>query len=374
MVILHISNDYFNSTVYRNLHHCLLKHKVDSYMFVPRGNNSTNELDDKNVIQCKCFNKSDRFFFFKKQKKIIKELEKEVIGLKPSLLHGHFVFSSGFACMKMKKKYNIPYIVTVRNTDANVFFKRLFHLRKVGLRVILNAERVVFLSPSYMDLVINKYIPSKYKELVRNKSIILANGINEFWFKNLYEQDKILIKDKLNLLTVGAINNNKNQLTVAKATEDLIKKGLDVKYTIIGNIEDEKVYNELQNYKFIKFVGQQPKEKLIEYYRDADVFVMPSIQETFGLVYAEAMSQGLPVIYSKGQGFDGQFVEGQVGYHVECLESEDIADKIICIMEEYNEISKRCLLNLNKFSWDKIAYQYIKLYDESEISKADFYE
>ena len=37
-------------------------------------------------------------------------------------------------------------------------------------------------------------------------------------------------------------------------------------------------------------------------YRENDIYVMPSIIETFGLVYAEAMSQGLPVIYTRGQG------------------------------------------------------------------------
>lgn len=40
---------------------------------------------------------------------------------------------------------------------------------------------------------------------------------------------------------------------------------------------------------------------------------MPSHKETFGLVYAEAMSQGLPIIYTKNQGFDGQFPDGYVG-------------------------------------------------------------
>ena len=46
---------------------------------------------------------------------------------------------------------------------------------------------------------------------------------------------------------------------------------------------------------------------------------MTSLGESFGLTYAEAMSQGVPVIYSKGQGFDGQFKEGVVGYHVDPL-------------------------------------------------------
>ena len=56
---------------------------------------------------------------------------------------------------------------------------------------------------------------------------------------------------------------------------------------------------------------------------------MLSIMETFGLVYAEAMSQGLPIIYTKGQGFDEQFDEGKVGYHADCFNIEEIVKRII---------------------------------------------
>ena len=61
------------------------------------------------------------------------------------------------------------------------------------------------------------------------------------------------------------------------------------------------------------------KEELIKLYRDSHIFTMPSITESFGLVYAEAMTQALPVVYTKGQGFDGQFPDGEVGYSVEAL-------------------------------------------------------
>lgn len=61
---------------------------------------------------------------------------------------------------------------------------------------------------------------------------------------------------------------------------------------------------------------------------------MPSFTESFGLVYAEAMSQGLPVIYSKGQGFDGQFAEGVVGYHVDAHDPEELCENIIKMTAE----------------------------------------
>ncbi len=92
---------------------------------------------------------------------------------------------------------------------------------------------------------------------------------------------------------------------------------------------------------------------------------MPSIHETFGLVYAEAMSQGLPVIYSKSQGFDGQFEDGTVGHVVNSLDHNDIAEKIIKIFYDYETKSKNCIELFHKFDWKTIACEYLSLYENS---------
>jgi len=84
----------------------------------------------------------------------------------------------------------------------------------------------------------------------------------------------------------------------------------------------------------------------------------------FGLVYPEAMTQGLPVIYSKGQGFDKQFVEGTVGYLVNSKNEEEIADRIIDIMGNYETISRNCIQLSDKFDWAKIAGEYERVYQE----------
>ncbi|HGK7332802.1 TPA: glycosyltransferase [Streptococcus suis] len=66
---------------------------------------------------------------------------------------------------------------------------------------------------------------------------------------------------------------------------------------------------------------------------------MPSFHESFGLVYAEAMSQGMPVIYTRGQGFDGQFEEGVVGFSVDCIDEVEISNKIISIVKGFKFLS-----------------------------------
>ena len=91
---------------------------------------------------------------------------------------------------------------------------------------------------------------------------------------------------------------------------------------------------------------------------------MPSFYESFGLVYAEAMSQGLPVIYTKGQGFDKQFSDGVVGYSVNPKNIEDIKEKIADIINNYETISNNCLNYVNKFFWENISSYYKNLFEE----------
>ena len=67
---------------------------------------------------------------------------------------------------------------------------------------------------------------------------------------------------------------------------------------------------------------------------------MPSFTESFGLVYAEAMSQGLPVIYSKGQGFDNQFPEGMVGVHVSAYDAHDVAEGIEKVVNNFYQMTQ----------------------------------
>ncbi|MEG2164630.1 MAG: hypothetical protein RRY55_09185, partial [Bacteroidales bacterium] len=73
-------------------------------------------------------------------------------------------------------------------------------------------------------------------------------------------------------------------------------------------------------------------------------------------------TQGLPIIYTKGQGFDGQFDIGYVGYPVKYNEDEKIADAISRICNNYKEISNNCLLNSQKYNWEVISHDYKIMY------------
>lgn len=364
MRILHINCNYIGTT----LHQLMIEHLdalgYDNQVFVPTYDKNIAVIKpNDNVYVSECFNKWDRLVFDYKQQKIINAIEEHYDVSSFDLIHAYTLYTDGNAARVLSEKYGVPFVVAVRNTDVNDFFKKMIHLRKRGLKTLLAAKDVFFLSEAYRRQVFKKYVPQKYQEKIKKKTRIIPNGIDEFWFENTLEQDKVIDKKHIKLVYAGRIDKNKNIPTTQKAMDILRKQGYETTLTVVGKIQDEKEFQIIKNAPYTTCLSVMPKEKLIDVYRASDIFVMPSFTESFGLVYAEAMSQGLPVIYSKGQGFDNQFPEGVVGYHVDSGSPDDVAKGIKLVVENYEQIKTNCVANVSIFEWSKIVEKYKYVYN-----------
>lgn len=369
MRILNINSYYYSSSVHKQLQKSLIENEIKSITYAPlaRGYIPRDECQynkEDNVIKAECYNEIDRYIFHIKHSKIAKNIVDKFDFNDYDCLHAHSLFSNGYIAMKMKKRYGIPYIVAVRDTDLNTFFRKMIHLRGLGNKILMEAESIVFLSKPYKDYLIERYVKEKYKDLILRKSYVIPSGIDNFWLENKGSLKTLKSKKGIRLLHVGAISKRKNILTTIKAINILREKGYDVKFTIVGKVVDEGVYKDIQKFDFIKYIPPKPREELLKIYQGNDIFVMPSITETFGLVYSEAMSQGLPVIYTKGQGFDGQFEDGEVGFAVDCFDADEIADRIIEVLDDYETISSKCLHSVDKLKWDSISLKYSRIYQK----------
>lgn len=366
MKVLHINSNYLYTTLFDKMTENLIYRDIDNTVFMPNNGMVEFVIPSKPYIYSPiCFNKRDRYLYNYKQKKIFRCLTNRLDVTSYDVIHAHTLFTDGHISYKLKQNFGIPYVVAVRNTDVNMFFKYMIHLRKTGINILKEAEKVIFLSETYKDIVMDKYIPTSIKKEIIYKSEIIPNGIDKFWLENKEYKKEKQNKKKLKIIYAGVINKNKNILTTIKAIEILQKRNMNIEFTVVGKIYDKSIYNQIIKKDYVFYVEQKSKEELLKIYRDNDLFVMPSITETFGLVYAEAMSQGLPVIYTKGQGFDGQFEEGQVGYSVISNNPENIANAIESAISNYMEISNRCTQLSSKFDWNLIANQYEDIYDKS---------
>ena len=365
MKILHINRNYVDTQLHQLMVEELDKIGYSNHVFVPRYHNEgACVTPDANVCVCQCFKKWHRFLYWYKQKRILHAAEASFNVNEYDLIHAYTLFTDGNCARELSKKYNVPYVVAVRNTDVNDFFRLMPHLRNRGIKIMLDATAVFFLSESYREQVFDKYVPKKYKDELFAKTHIIPNGINDFWFENKYEYLKTPSENELNLIYAGRIDKNKNIPTTQKALAILKNKGYSVHLTLVGKIDDIREYEKIIEDGNTTYFPPVSKEKLIDYYRKAHIFVMPSYTESFGLVYVEAMSQALPVIYSKGQGFDGQFAEGVAGYGVISSSPESVADGICKILDNYEKISSAAPDNISRFKWSEIVKTYDKVYTQ----------
>ena len=115
----------------------------------------------------------------------------------------------------------------------------------------------------------------------------------------------------------------------------------------------------------VEFVGRAPRETLATYFSAADVCVVPSYYESFGLVALEAMACGAPVIATRVGGLPWVVKHGHNGYLLPWRCPERFADTLAMIF--YNEslrnsLSRAALETADAMSWDRAAGKFLELY------------
>ncbi len=355
-MILQIAPDYYNTALYANLFSSLHQQGINSRIYVT--DNTLHQDDKTNNIFCapKAFNLLERLLFFPKQQALYNDLHARDIYKGIDVIHAHTLFSSGYLAYQLYQKYGIPYIVAVRNTDVNIFFRYMPHLRHIGREIALNAKKVIFISPAYQQQVVGKYLPDS----IDDKSIVIPNGINPLFLNNISQHQPAT--DAIRLIYTGKIEKNKNIDTLIRVSDKLVASGKKVTLCMVGKLIDQCYKSLIEQRDYIDYYDQSSQEEVMHYMRQHDIFIMPSYHETFGLVYAEAMSQGLPVIYTRGQGFDGYFEDGEIGYSVSATNLEEIIQRITEIYAHYKTISDQCINLVQRFDWQQIAKEYSQIY------------
>ena len=370
MQVLHINSNYITSKLHENLLDHLENENIHNTVYMPiKEETQENFLYESKyeVYHPIAFKNIDKFIFTYKQRKIYQKLKQTVNPAQYDIIHAHTLFTDGNVAYRLNKEYGIPYIVAVRGfTDIDGFFKKRINLRKRGRQILKHADKIIFLSETNRQELLSKYIKNEtFKKEIMEKSIIIPNGINAEYFENKGQPKKLDPSKPIRFIQVGQIRKRKNGLGSIQAIKLFMEKtGIEAQLLFVGKIV-EKDYAEQINKEGQGLVTiHSPVEvnELISIYRENDIFIMPSFSETFGLVYPEAMSQGLPVLYTKGQGFDGQYEDGYVGYPACADNPKDIAEKIQWIVKDYKELSENALEAYDKFNWEILSENYKEIY------------
>jgi D-inositol-3-phosphate glycosyltransferase len=117
----------------------------------------------------------------------------------------------------------------------------------------------------------------------------------------------------------------------------------------------------------VVFLGMRDQDKLPYYYSAAEVVVMPSHYESFGMVALEAMACGTPVIASEVGGLGYLVRDGETGFTIPDQEPDTLCDKISWLLNDgelHATMSRKAVEYAQDYAWEKIAKQIVRVYQE----------
>ena len=306
--------------------------------------------------------KSFKFFGFSinYQKKLISEVKKidpDQIVLLFNI--GNINFLILFLYYKFLNKKIILWVSGYQRIDLTSFQLKIKNI--ISNFFLLRANKIITYGSSYRDYIIKKGF--------KRKNIIASfNTINTE--KNLIKSNYNLInKDKRVFLYVGAINKFKNLDVLIKSLKYL--KNKDKFYLNIvgkGNYLDTLIMLSKKEgvNKYISFHGVKFGNELSKLFKESNIFILPGIG---GLAVNEAMSFGLPIISTRGDGTLNDFVDNSNGLLIDynlnpILLSEIIETFILKSNHDLEKMSKKSIEKIKKIgslkymvsNFEKIIY------------------
>lgn len=196
---------------------------------------------------------------------------------------------------------------------------------------------------------------------------VLPNTVDEGFApgpKPGYLLDRHGLRGKKILLTVGRLaadERRKGHDNVIRALPAAIRACPDLVYLVAGQGEDrarlEALARQVGVEDKVLFVGMVAPRELADYYRLADVFVMPSAQEGFGIVFLEAAASGLKLIAGNADGSTDALADGALGL---VIDPED-SHALVCAIEEAVAGRGPDPAEVRRFGFDNFARQVCRL-------------
>jgi len=164
---------------------------------------------------------------------------------------------------------------------------------------------------------------------------------------------------KPNLLFASRLVWEKNLKTLIKIYDQIKAEGDQYNLLIAGDgVAEMELKVKMPD---AVFLGKLPQEALAKLYASADVFVFPSVSETYGNVVVEAMASGLPCVVANGGGSASFITNGVNGYAVEPYESTAYLEKVKLLMtypEHKSSVIGEGLKYTKDLSWDSLVKSF----------------
>ncbi|USK49618.1 glycosyltransferase [Bacillus sp. CMF12] len=296
-------------------------------------------------------------------KNIIKKIYKD---FKFDILHAHVALPDGYAAMKISEDYNVPFITTIHGMDLQHTIFRDSKCKNNIKKVLSQSQKNILVSSK-----LNKIRKENFPNIDNKKFVVINNGVSKL-FLNKDKTIRITTNKNIRILSVSNLIKTKGIDLNIKAMSAIAKLYPRLSYQIIGDGPEkdtlESLVRELKLDNNVFFVGAKSREEVKKYMCEADIFLLPSWNEAFGVVYIEAMSCGIPVIGCLGEGIEDIVTDGKDGLLVKPKDIDDIVRKTLYII---NNPSKRKEMGIRardkvivNFTWEIVANQISNIYRE----------
>lgn len=288
-----------------------------------------------------------------------REVEKSVENSNHDIIHAHDWMTFP-AAIRLKKKLGIPCVLQVHASEMDRTGgnpnPQIYQIEKENLH---QADKIIAVSNYTKEILHLHY------GLPLEKIKVVHNGVDHFTtekkLKNKYPHDKKTV------LFLGRLTIQKGPDWFLRIAKRVLEKRKDVQFLIAGkgdmlpHIIDEIVKNNLQENVFC--LGFLKKEEAEEAFSMANVFVMPSVSEPFGLVAVEAVQKGAPVILSKQSGASEVI---RNSFQADFWDTTKMADQILSVLE-YPALEKTLTTHASEeiktLTWSRQSNLIIDIYN-----------
>lgn len=301
------------------------------------------KFDNVKLISCKA-----PIYSVKEQFELIKKIPKNT----DIMWSPHYnipIFYHGKLLVTVHDVFHLAMPQFVNGIHKRLYAKFMFQMVKK------KADKIVCVSKFTANEL------KKYVGVNENKISVIYNGVDEEWFNVPFGKS---VHNKPYLLFVGNVKPHKNLINLVKAFK-LIKDEIPHDLIIVGKKEgfitgDNHIYDLVKDISNrVIFTGYVSDEMLKQYYKQADLFVFPSLYEGFGLPPLEALAVGTNVICS-----DIPVLKEICGDRVNYFNPNNLNEMKYVILNNIN-ISKKGILYKKHYKWEICVNNYSKYFKES---------
>ncbi|MCX7697837.1 MAG: glycosyltransferase [Candidatus Goldbacteria bacterium] len=279
-------------------------------------------------------------------RKIVKEI-------KPDIIHAHWIIPQGLIAYFIKKKYNVPYVVTSHGSDL-MGIKNFNSIKNIILK---NAKNIT---------VVSNFLKEEVKKINLNlKADVIPMGVDSELFNPNKKDLNIKKKYKIEgifLLYVGRLAPEKGVEKIIELMPSILSKYNNIKLILIGEgVLKDKLLKKVKELKivnnviFIKWINNR---ELPKYYATADYFICLSEREGMPISYIEALACGTPIIVN-----NLPVCHELVGKNRGYILKNNVKEQILLYLLKNKKINKMRLHNYIKrnYDWKNITNKYLRI-------------